>query len=758
MTSPIMPGSIGHAFETRVEDEKPSKIDINYIIMDYLINEGYPSAAAKFAKEANIQPSVDSDAIQQRVDIRNAIHAGDVQLAIERINELNPQILDTNPELHFSLLRLQLIELIRATVTAPGIPSTAAFTPALEFATAQLAPRAPTSPAFLQDLERTMALLIFPPEKLTPQLKALLDPSLRQAVATSVNEAILASQGERREARIRNLVRLRTWAERKARGSKLDIPDRIDLSETGLDNGQLGDPMGVFSGIVGNADFLDTFDHPSSATEGIIVSIYNLGAFSGCILSFFVGDWLGRRKTMWFAMIWIIVGAVLQTTAYSVPHILVARYITGIGTGLETSTVPMYQSELCEASKRGRLVSSEPLFVGVGIVIAYFFDYGMSFVPGPIAWRLPIAMQIVFAIGVVFMVFGVPESPRYLYKAGRNDEALEVLCEVYDGTPETPKIAREQLDVLEALEIEQIHGEYKWSQLLKRDKVQTGQRVLLAYGMQFMNQMGGINLVVYFVPTALQRNVGLDRNLSLIIGGCVQCMFFVGSLVPTFFLDRLGRRQPMMWGSLALAISMLLISVLLSFKNNPRYSLSLQTATSSASVAFFFTYMLFFGATANCIPWVYVPEILPLHVRAKGTAVGISSNWLWNFVVVMITPSAINNLSWKAYLIFTCLNLSFIPLVYFVYPETSNLTLEEIDDLFTEASTDHLDRGLFSRIARPTDPVLLSFDYLKNKEAGNLETGIGARSSSVADEKIGAEHNEKDHTELKESENGGSSH
>lgn len=101
---------------------------------------------------------------------------------------------------------------------------------------------------------------------------------------------------------------------------------------------------------------------------------------------------------MWFAMIWIIVGAVLQTTAYSVPHILVARYITGIGTGLETSTVPMYQSELCEASKRGRLVSSEPLFVGVGIVIAYFFDYGMSFVPGPIAWRLPIAMQIVFAI------------------------------------------------------------------------------------------------------------------------------------------------------------------------------------------------------------------------------------------------------------------------------------------------------------------------------------------------------------------------
>ena len=73
--------------------------------------------------------------------------------------------------------------------------------------------------------------------------------------------------------------------------------------------------------------------------------------------------------------------------------------------------------------------------------------------------------------------------------------------------------------------------------------------------------------------------------------------------------------------------------------------------------------MLIFGATANCIPWVYVPEILPLHVRAKGTAVGISANWLWNFFVVMITPTLLNNLEWKGYLIFMCLNFAFVPLV-----------------------------------------------------------------------------------------------
>jgi MFS family permease len=101
------------------------------------------------------------------------------------------------------------------------------------------------------------------------------------------------------------------------------------------------------------------------------------------------------------------VGAALQTSAFSVPHIMVARFITGIGTGIETSTVPMYQSELCEASKRGRLVASEPLFVGVGIVIAYWFDYGMSFVPGSIAWRLPIACQILFAIVCYSLLFPI---------------------------------------------------------------------------------------------------------------------------------------------------------------------------------------------------------------------------------------------------------------------------------------------------------------------------------------------------------------
>ncbi|KAL5364669.1 hypothetical protein BJX96DRAFT_188018 [Aspergillus floccosus] len=432
------------------------------------------------------------------------------------------------------------------------------------------------------------------------------------------------------------------------------------------------------SGIIENEDFRAAMGNPGDSLTGIIVSIYNLGCFSGCVVNFFLGDWLGRRRAMWLAMFWVIIGATLQTSAFGVPHMMVGRFVAGIGTGIETSTVPMYQAELCEADKRGKLVCSEPLLVSIGIVVSYFFDYGMSFVGGQIAWRLPIACQMIFAFVVILLVFGLPESPRYCYQEGREEEGLQILSDVYGRPKDDPGILAEQADILDAIAIESRNGEYKWRNIFKQDEVCTGQRVLLAYGMQFMNQLGGINLIVYYIPSVLKNNVGLTYDLSMILGGCVQICFSIGSLFPTFFADRAGRRRPMMWGSMGLGICMMMVSILLSFKGK-----SNAHETASASVAFFFVYMLIHGASVNCIPWCYVPEILPLHARAKGTAIGVSSNWIWNFFVVMITPVIINRLQWQAYLIFMCTNFAFIPLVYFCYPEVANLSLEEIDFLFT---------------------------------------------------------------------------
>ncbi|KAF9263859.1 general substrate transporter [Marasmius fiardii PR-910] len=468
-----------------------------------------------------------------------------------------------------------------------------------------------------------------------------------------------------------------------------------------------GYDQGVFSGIIGNEDFKNTFGHPTDTKEGIIVSSYNLGCFTGCIINFIFGDWLGRRRAMWLAMALITVGAVLQTTAFSVPHIIIARVITGFGTGIETSTVPMYQSELCKPEYRGRIVASEPMFVGIGIVLAYWFDYAMNFISptssiASIAWRLPIACQIVFTITVGILIFGVPESPRWLFQQGHDQEAIQVLCDVYNLPAHDKEIMKEASDIKEAMRLEE-ENRFQWRNLLQRDSVQTGRRVLLAWGMQFMNQVGGINLIVYYLPTALTLNVGLSRQLALILGGCINIMFPLGSLIPTFFLDQMGRRRPMMLCSFLLAVCMSCVAALLSFQGT-----NVGKSTASGSVAFFFLYQFVFGAGPNCIPWVYVPEILPLHARAKGTAIGISSNWIWNFTIVMITPIILNRLQWKAYLIFVVTNALFVPLVYFCYPETTRLSLEEIDLIFLKPNPvkASLDRSWLVRGDLETPPFL----------------------------------------------------
>ncbi|KAJ9616718.1 hypothetical protein H2200_000437 [Cladophialophora chaetospira] len=443
-----------------------------------------------------------------------------------------------------------------------------------------------------------------------------------------------------------------------------------------------GFDQGVFSGILQNEDWLNQFHHPDDTQTGILVSCYCLGALGGCVLNFFIGDYFGRRRMMWIAMGLVLVGASLQTSAYSVPHLVIGRVITGFGTGIDSSTVPMYQSELCRKEKRGRLVSMEVLFIGIGISFAYWLDFGMSYAGGAIAWRLPIAVQLIFAVVVIILLFGLPESPRWLFKRGREEEAIEVLCAVFDLPRDDPYIVSEVRAIKQAVSIESSTRSHR--ALFKNDRLKTRRRVLLAYFVLFMNQMVGINLVVYYMPTVLVTNVDLSARVSQIIAGFIQLMFIVGSLGPALALDRMGRKKTMLYGCFGLGICMMMASILLSFGKKK---------TSSAAVAFFFVYMIIFGGSINCVPWVYGPEILPLEARSRGTAISVSSHWMWNFFVVMMTPVLLNRLRWKTFLIFMALSFSFVPIIYFFYPETSNISLEDIDRIFMKDDDAFSDRS-----------------------------------------------------------------
>ncbi|KAI1172538.1 ran binding protein in the microtubule-organising centre [Nemania sp. FL0916] len=225
---------VKHSFIRQVEEVKTPKNDINALILDYLTVAGYPNAAAKFSSEANLQPQQPTSAIQQRLRIQKFIHKGEIENALQELNEIYPSILDSDDSLLFALLRLQLVELIRSCNNSADRD----ISTALKFAQTKLGPKATMKPEFLEDLEKTMSLLVFPHDKtLDPSLSALLQPSLRRDVADKVNRAILEYQRQRKETAIRQLVQMRVWSEDVTRKeTKKDLPEHIDIGLDGDDS------------------------------------------------------------------------------------------------------------------------------------------------------------------------------------------------------------------------------------------------------------------------------------------------------------------------------------------------------------------------------------------------------------------------------------------------------------------------------------------------------------------------------------------
>lgn len=209
----------------------------------------------------------------------------------------------------------------------------------------------------------------------------------------------------------------------------------------------------------------------------------------------------------------------------------------------------------------------------------------------------------------------------------------------------------------------------------------------------------GINVTSYYLPTVLIDSVGLSNSLSRLLAACNSVSYLVFSLISIPNVERWGRRRLMMYAAAGQCLCYLLITILLRYNSLPGYAY--QQEVASASVAFFFLYYVFFGIGWQGVPWLYPTEINSLSMRTKGAAIGTASNWIFNFMVrflliptrrdanvkfqvVEITPIGIKSLGWRFYIIWTVFNASFVPIVYFFYPETAGRTLEDMDRLFRE--------------------------------------------------------------------------
>ncbi|KAH7073607.1 general substrate transporter [Paraphoma chrysanthemicola] len=466
------------------------------------------------------------------------------------------------------------------------------------------------------------------------------------------------------------------------RGVKLNIAIAI---VAGTDFALFGYDQGVMGGLLTLPSFLRYFPeidtvHPppgsspshAATIQAITVGAYTLGCFFGAVATIWLGNMLGRKRTIFYGSVIMIVGAVLQTAAYGLPQLIVGRWVTGFGNGMNTSTVPTWQSETSKPHRRGQMVMIEGSLIVFGVMISYWLDLGFSFLePSSIAWRFPIAFQIILAIFILIFIPGLPESPRWLVLKGRNDEALEVLAALSDLPPEDKRIQQEYLAVKDVV-FEMEKGGFR--ECFKMNRNRNFHRTALAYVNQMFQQISGINLVTYYAATIFENSIGLSPFLSRLLSACNGTEYWMASWIAIFTIEKFGRRSLMMFGAAGMSMSMAVLAGTTSKIGDASMGL--------AATVFLFVFNSFFAIGWLGMTWLYPAEITPLSIRAPANAISTTANWAFNFMVVMVTPVAFANIGYQTYIIFAVINAFMVPSVYFFFPETAGRSLEEMDEIF----------------------------------------------------------------------------
>ncbi|KAK1761362.1 hypothetical protein QBC47DRAFT_449362 [Echria macrotheca] len=435
-----------------------------------------------------------------------------------------------------------------------------------------------------------------------------------------------------------------------------------------------GYDQGVMSGIIIGDYFMEYFGQPSKAQIGTMVAILEIGAFISSLIVGRVGDIIGRRKTILYGSCIFFVGGALQTFALNMAMMMLGRIVAGLGVGMLSTIVPVYQSEISPPHNRGKLACIE--FSGniIGYTSSVWVDYFSGFIQSNMSWRLPLLMQCVMGALLGLGSLIIVESPRWLLDNDHDEEGMIVIANLYGGGDTRNARARDEyreikLNVLLARQ----EGERTYSEMFKRYY----KRVFIAMSAQALAQLNGINVISYYAPYVFGQ-AGWTGHDAVLMTGINGITYFLSTIPPWYIVDRWGRRPILLTGAVAMVISLSLIS----------YFMYLNISSTPVMVVILvMVYNAAFGYSWGPIPWLYPPEILPLKIRSKGASLSTATNWAFNWLVGEMTPILQEWIKWRLYLLhaFFCA-ISFI-VVYFLYPETCGVRLEDMDSLFGDATT-----------------------------------------------------------------------
>ncbi|KAL3263362.1 hypothetical protein ABHI18_001831 [Aspergillus niger] len=435
-----------------------------------------------------------------------------------------------------------------------------------------------------------------------------------------------------------------------------------------------GYDQGVMSGIITGWYFKDYFNQPSRAAIGTVVAILEVGAFISSLLVGRIGDLIGRRKTILYGSIVFFIGGALQAFATGLPMMMAGRIVAGLGVGALSTIVPVYQSEISPPHNRGKLACIE--FTGniSGYAASVWVDYFCSFIESNYSWRLPLLFQCVMGalLGVGSLL--ICESPRWLLDNDHDEEGMVVIANLYgSGDLHSDKARQEYREIKMNVLLQRQEGERSYTDMFRRYY----KRVLIAMSAQALAQLNGINVISYYAPLVFESAGWAGRDAILMTG--INAISYLASTVPPWYLvDRWGRRPILLSGAVAMIISLSLISYFIYID---------VVATPTLTVIFVMIYNAAFGASWGPIPWLYPPEILPLSIRAKGASLSTATNWAFNWLVGEVTPVLQAAIKWRLYLVHAFFCACSFVLVFFLYPETSGVRLEDMNLLFGDATT-----------------------------------------------------------------------
>ena len=370
----------------------------------------------------------------------------------------------------------------------------------------------------------------------------------------------------------------------------------------------------------------------SSWKKSLITSILSAGTFFGAIIAGDLADFIGRRTTIIAGCGIFVIGVILQTISTGLALLVVGRLIAGFGVGFVSAIIILYMSEVAPKKVRGAIVAGYQFCITIGILLASCVDYATQDRDDTGSYRIPISIQILWAIILASGLFFLPESPRYFVKKGNLERATHSLSRLR-GEPEGSEYIQQELAEIIAnheYELKVIpQGGYfsSWANCFSGSLFNPSsnlRRTILGTSLQMMQQWTGVNFVFYF-GTSFFQDLGTISNPFLI--GLITTLVNVLSTPISFWtVERFGRRPLLVWGALGMVVCQFIVAIV------GVTSVGKEPAAVRAEIAFICIYIFFFASTWGPGAWVVIGEIFPLPIRSRGVGLSTASNWLWNCV------------------------------------------------------------------------------------------------------------------------------